>query len=143
MVWVRLSSSKIFLVLTLDPFLFHLIVHLNTEDVDIVEEDGQDGKGNEEVAENSNISSPDLDTKGHDYIWRLDKFVEPVARKQNYRWWRPNPYINPNKNLNDILAWIGSLRTKHNKTTTKTETTKTTTHNPSNKWECPWSNGGR
>ena len=161
-VWVRLSPYKIFLgsTRTFDPFLFHLIVHLNTEDVDIVEEDGQDGKGNEEVAENSNISSPDLDTKGHDYIWRLDKFVEPVARKQNYRWWRPNPYINPNKNLNDILAWIGSLRTKHNKTTTKTETTKTTTmktatmktttkktstmktttHNPSNKWECAWSN---
>ena len=75
MVWVRLSPYKIFLgsTRTFDPFLFHLIVHLNTEDVDIVEEDGQDGKGNEEVAENLNISSPDLDTKGQDYNGKRGK----------------------------------------------------------------------
>ena len=44
MVWVRLSPYKIFLgsTRTFDPFLFHLIVHLNTEDIDIVEEAGQD-----------------------------------------------------------------------------------------------------
>ena len=83
MVWVCISSSKIFLVLnrTFDPFLFHLIVHLNTEDVDIVEEDGQDGKvpGNEEAAEN--ISSPDLDTKGQDYRRRPTKKWECAFKR--------------------------------------------------------------
>ena len=88
-VWVRLSPYKIFLgsTRTFDPFLFHLIVHLNnTEDVDIVEEDGQDGKvpGNEEIAENSNISSPDLETKGQDYRWRRTKKWE-CAFKRSYR----------------------------------------------------------
>ena len=86
MVWVRLSPYKIFLgsTRTFDPFLFHLIVHLNTEDVDIVEEDGQDEKvpGNEEVAEN--ISSPDLDTKGQDYRRRPTKKWE-CAFKRSYR----------------------------------------------------------
>ena len=38
---------------------------VHTADVDIVEEDGQDVLGNEEVAEN--ISSPDLEAKGQDY----------------------------------------------------------------------------
>ena len=86
MVWVRLSSSKIFLGLnrTFDPFLFHLIVHLNTEDVDIVEEDGQDEKvpGNKEVAEN--ISSPDMDTKGQDYRQHRTRKLE-CAFKRSYR----------------------------------------------------------
>ena len=106
MVWVRLSSSKIFLVLnrTFDPFLFHLIVHLNTEDVDIVEEKVP---GNEEIAGNSNISSPDFETKGQDYF------------------------------LHELFNWLAA---RLKKTTTKTETMKTITHNPSNKWECAWRN---
>ena len=53
--------------------LIHLPVHLTihlTEDTDIAEEGGQDAKvpaAEEELAENSNISNPDFDTKGQDY----------------------------------------------------------------------------
>ena len=53
--------------------LIHLPVHLyyaTNEDADIAEKDGQDAKALaniKELAENSNISNPELDTKGQDY----------------------------------------------------------------------------
>ena len=61
-------------------------MYLNTENIDIVEEDGKDEKvpGNEEVAEN--ISSPDLDTKGQDYGLRCScdyKFHFKTLKKIN------------------------------------------------------------
>ena len=57
--WEKFPHFPVFFLAT------SLIVHLNTEDVDIVEEKVP---GNEEIAGNSNISSPDFETKGQDYF---------------------------------------------------------------------------
>ena len=46
------------------------------EDADIAEKDGQDAKvlaNIKELAENSNISNPELDTKGQDYSFGKKK----------------------------------------------------------------------